>query len=390
MYKYKDRNWLKKKYVDERLSYSKIAELAGVSTSTIQKYIHRYNIPIRDYSDCHKENLNGEWNNLEINNKTLLKKEYVDRYLTYRDIAEKYNTSIRTVARYIKKFNIKPRKLSDYEITSNRKNDENYICPICGGKKSYGSLKCSKCYLTNLKGSNNPNYKASSSLKRLVRGYIKRVWRPKVFEKDRYICQRCKKYLPGNLQAHHIKRFSVIFEEILKENNHLNPQDEKDKLKLYKIMITDNELNSINNGLTLCEKCHRKVHYGKRKDICDIDCDLYIYDAKIIDVYDCDTVTAKISLGFDIYKTAKIRLYGINCPEIRTKNKIEKEVGYESRDFLRDLILEKDVELHTYKDGKYGRILADIYLDGILINDKLIECGYAHPYFGGKRESWFS
>ena len=87
---------------------------------------------------------------------------------------------------------------------------------------------------------------------------------------------------------------------------------------------------------------------------------MYEYKAKIIDVYDGDTVTANVELGFNVSMEIKIRLYGIDTPEVRGE---EKELGLKSKARLESLILDKTVIIKTYKDKKekYGRWLADIY-----------------------------
>ncbi len=106
---------------------------------------------------------------------------------------------------------------------------------------------------------------------------------------------------------------------------------------------------------------------------------MYQYKAKIIDVYDGDTVTAVVDLGFLHFQEMKLRLYGIDTPELRGE---EREQGLVVRDILRGLILDKEVEIHSYKDkqGKYGRYLATILLDGININQWLLDQGHAVPY----------
>lgn len=102
----------------------------------------------------------------------------------------------------------------------------------------------------------------------------------------------------------------------------------------------------------------------------------FFYKAKITSVYDGDTVTAIIDLGFEISKKTKIRLYGINAPEVRGKQRPE---GLKSRDYLRSLILNKNVILQTLKDkkGKYGRYIAIIHLNDKNINELLVESGHA-------------
>ena len=112
---------------------------------------------------------------------------------------------------------------------------------------------------------------------------------------------------------------------------------------------------------------------------------VYEYYADVIDVYDSDTITVSVMLGFNISIILKCRLYGINGPELRTKDDDEKRRGYLARDYLRERILNKEVILKTYKPDKYGRVLAEVYLDDIHINAELIEKGHAVPYFGGKR-----
>lgn len=108
--------------------------------------------------------------------------------------------------------------------------------------------------------------------------------------------------------------------------------------------------------------------------------ELYSYSALVTSVYDADTITCDIDLGFGvILKKQKIRLFGIDAPEMRGD---EREEGIKSRNFLRSLILDKDILLKTMKDKrcKYGRWIGLIYQSdnsGKPINYLLIEKGYA-------------
>ena len=104
---------------------------------------------------------------------------------------------------------------------------------------------------------------------------------------------------------------------------------------------------------------------------------LYTYKAKITGVYDGDTVTADIDMGLKVWAHGeKLRLSRINCPELRGD---EREQGLLSRDWLREQLLNKEVLIQTAKDkkGKYGRYLAEIYLNGVNINDLLVTEGLA-------------
>jgi len=122
----------------------------------------------------------------------------------------------------------------------------------------------------------------------------------------------------------------------------------------------------------------------------------YWYDAKIINVYDADTVLMDIDLGLKIRREEDIRVFGIDAPELRGD---EKEKGYAARDFLcelltgkpvdqlekdgRRLVVNADVRINTIKDegGKYGRLLAKIYVerDGewSSVADALVAAGHA-------------
>lgn len=106
---------------------------------------------------------------------------------------------------------------------------------------------------------------------------------------------------------------------------------------------------------------------------------MYKYNAKVVSVYDGDTITAIIDLGFNVSTLAVIRLYGINTPEVRG---LTRNSGLKVRDIVRSMLVDKEVVLNTYKDrqGKYGRFLATVYLEGSNINEWLVREGYAKLY----------
>ena len=106
---------------------------------------------------------------------------------------------------------------------------------------------------------------------------------------------------------------------------------------------------------------------------------MYTYQAKVLSVYDGDTITIKIDLGFKITQEMKIRLEGVNAPELRGE---QRELGLIARDYLRNLINKKDIIINTVKDekGKYGRYLGTIMLGDVNINKHLINKGIANRY----------
>ena len=107
---------------------------------------------------------------------------------------------------------------------------------------------------------------------------------------------------------------------------------------------------------------------------------MYEYRAFVRKVYDGDTVTVDIDLGFDIIvHKQKIRLLRINAPEVRGE---QRALGLKSRDALREKINGKWVTLKTQQDkkGKYGRWLGEIWLEEECINDWMLSEGHAKLY----------
>jgi micrococcal nuclease len=106
----------------------------------------------------------------------------------------------------------------------------------------------------------------------------------------------------------------------------------------------------------------------------------YTYKALVVGVYDGDTITVDIDLGMDTWKkNVKLRLARIDTPEVRGE---EKEEGKRVRDYVRTTILDKEVVIKTSKDktGKYGRYIAEVLIDGMNLNDHLLELGMATEY----------
>ena len=112
------------------------------------------------------------------------------------------------------------------------------------------------------------------------------------------------------------------------------------------------------------------------------------YVKKVSKVVDGDTIDVDIDLGFDISFSSRVRLAGIDTPESRTTDKIEKALGLESKEYLKKAIdASKTVVIKTEKmdsSEKYGRILGWVFLDGseISINQKMNNDGYAWGYLG--------
>ena len=118
-----------------------------------------------------------------------------------------------------------------------------------------------------------------------------------------------------------------------------------------------------------------------------------IFKAKCIKVYDGDTITVAIMFSGDYYKF-NIRMDKYDSPELRPKNTdktkrmLEKKWAYESRNFLSDLILNKIILLRCGEYDLYGRILGNVELNGVNINNTMLAYGYCRPYSGGHKDEW--
>ena len=118
---------------------------------------------------------------------------------------------------------------------------------------------------------------------------------------------------------------------------------------------------------------------------------MYEYKCVITRVIDGDTVDVDIDLGFGVWlKKQRIRLYGVDTPESRTRDKVEKIFGLKAKAFvLERLPVSSDQVLRTRLQdsrGKFGRILGEFVCQDSTINQLLIETYNAVAYFGQSKE----
>lgn len=112
---------------------------------------------------------------------------------------------------------------------------------------------------------------------------------------------------------------------------------------------------------------------------------MYEYKATIVSVYDGDTITVDMDFGCDLHrKKMKLRMYGINAPELYDGT----PDGMAARNYLREmLVIGKTYRCETLKDKqeKYGRYLIVMYTDtGESINQMMVSAGHAVPYMIGQ------
>lgn len=122
--------------------------------------------------------------------------------------------------------------------------------------------------------------------------------------------------------------------------------------------------------------------------------DSQVFECKVVKVYDGDTIHVLFPYFDKMYKW-NCRLTGIDTPELRTTNLLEKEYGYKVRDILSDKILNKVIKIKCGEFDKYGRLLCEVYDNNTeettftnSINNWLIENNYAFAYDGGTKKDW--
>ena len=115
---------------------------------------------------------------------------------------------------------------------------------------------------------------------------------------------------------------------------------------------------------------------------------MYEYNCKVKRVVDGDTVDVVIDLGFDIHFATRVRLYGMDTPESRTRNKDEKVRGYMSKDFLEEWMEKDDVIIRTRRDkkGKFGRVLGEMIVRGENVNKLMVKECLAVEYYGQSKD----
>ena len=115
------------------------------------------------------------------------------------------------------------------------------------------------------------------------------------------------------------------------------------------------------------------------------------YSCKLDRVVDGDTCDALIDLGFDTYVKKRIRFYGVDTWESRTRNKEEKVKGLAAKAYVKDLLENSDggkFSIISHGVGKYGRVLGELFVKGEekSVNELLKENGHAYEYDGGKKK----
>ena len=117
-----------------------------------------------------------------------------------------------------------------------------------------------------------------------------------------------------------------------------------------------------------------------------------IVHAKVVDVYDGDSIKCAFKWNRLEYTVFTIRMNGYDSPEMRPSRRLPAEVREQikakaaaARDYLAGLILNKIVVLHCHDFDKYGRVLATVFLNGINVNKKMVYMDHGYNYRGGTK-----
>lgn len=121
---------------------------------------------------------------------------------------------------------------------------------------------------------------------------------------------------------------------------------------------------------------------------------MYEYKCRVVRVIDGDTVDVDIDLGFGVWlHKERVRLYGIDTPESRTRDLEEKKYGLAAKKFLTNMLEDEGgIILKTHKDaeGKFGRILGELWrttnYGDQSINQYLVDKYHAVRYYGQSKD----
>ena len=116
---------------------------------------------------------------------------------------------------------------------------------------------------------------------------------------------------------------------------------------------------------------------------------MYRYKVSVVKVVDGDTIDVDIDLGFGMsYKKQRVRMLGIDTPESRTRDLVEKKFGKASKTHLKSILESGGIQLVSHDKGKFGRILGELFIgdSSYSINQQMIDEHHAVAYTGGNKE----
>jgi 5-methylcytosine-specific restriction endonuclease McrA len=182
---------------------------------------------------------------------------YEDRDMCLRAIADDAKAALRTIARWRVIHQIPVRR--EWQRTplpsgaAHPRWSGKQICPDCDGPKTHKAARCMPCAAAHQARN------GIADVMVIVRQWAYDHWRPVVFARDSYQCQRCGDDRGGNLNAHHIEHFSAIVRRLRQE---LSPDltTPAGRYAFTRALIEHSDVTNTDNGVTLCDRCHWAVH----------------------------------------------------------------------------------------------------------------------------------
>jgi len=117
---------------------------------------------------------------------------------------------------------------------------------------------------------------------------------------------------------------------------------------------------------------------------------MYTYKVTITHIVDGDTVDVDINLGFAVVlKKQRVRLYEIDTPESRTRDKVEKKYGLAAKQYLKNKLENAtNIYLKSHDKGKFGRILGELFIDdnSKSVNMQMVDDHHAVYYYGQNKK----
>lgn len=217
---------IKDMYLIDKMSSTEIAKYFNVTHRTILNHLKNLGVDRRGLVEAQynyrKKEIPSEFYDYDI-----MYDLYITKHYTKEQLGIMFKCAPHVIDRVLRENGIEVRGVSDAKIGVQRGSEHH-----------------------NWKGGITPLYM-------LCREYFQRNISPKIKERDGYECQLCHK--KSDLHTHHIYPFSSILQDVINEHRYLHP--EKDKYKLYEIIINDKRFTDENNIVTYCKDCHLfKIH----------------------------------------------------------------------------------------------------------------------------------
>ena len=214
-----------------------------------------------------KQNAARRGGHMPYRDREWLRERYEDQGMSLRDIARDADCGLRTVAAWMERHGIPTRSNADAPRKTTRGADHPSWrggpppCRECGVPIGRGGIsgRCSKCYVTTMSGAGHPSWKGVAEVMVMVRQWGYTHWRPAVFERDAYRCRECGDARGGNLNAHHVTSLAKMVTEKRRVWNAMIDTAQQ-RLDLVERLLTDSDVTSLDNGITLCKPCHDRHH----------------------------------------------------------------------------------------------------------------------------------